>query len=257
MKTAFERLDAFKDQIPTEKLASLIQALCNLSDDFPERQPSLLGFDVGVYAWRLVYFNLRREPDTKVRLQILKAGLSRSTGLALAVEIVSLDERVPEREQQGHDFLFEENQLAELKAISVEKLRRASKTSKFRRSPRLQSFLWRWSDWTTHDEVRNWLARYAQTTKGAVWLLTVLLLESHSFGQTHRVRYYINLKVLERFADVARLTQLIKRVKERRLPKKEAIAVREFRNALQRHAEGKPDNVDGKGLGEYGEEVVD
>jgi len=121
LKTAFERLDAFKDQIPTEKLASLIEALCNLSDDFPESQPSLLGFDVGVYAWRLVYFNLRREQDTKVRLQILKTGLSRSTGLALAVEIVNLDERVAGREQQGHDFLLEENQFMEEGSVSMEK----------------------------------------------------------------------------------------------------------------------------------------
>jgi hypothetical protein len=85
-------------------------------------------------------------------------------------------------------------------------------------------------------------------------LLTVLLGEMHSWGQEHQIRYYIQLSVVERFADVAKLTTLVEQVKEARLSKTEARAVREFKNALKRRAEGKPDDA-WKEPGEGYEEV--
>jgi len=226
------------------------------SVDFPEKQPSLLGFDVNVYAWRLVFFNLKQTRDTKLRLQILKEAFTNSEGFSLAVEIVSLDERVGDRKERGHDFLLEESELEELKAICVEKLRRASKTETFRKSPRLQEYFWRWSAWTTNDEVRTWLAQYCKTARDAAWVLRVLLQETHSFGQTHQVRYFISLQVVERFADIEKLTKLVERLDEKKFHKKEAIAIRAFRSALKRRAEGKPDDLRDRG-GEEFEEVVD
>ncbi len=255
-KITFERLDAFNNKIPLKDMSSLVQALCNLSDDFPEKQPSLLGFDVNVYAWRLVFFNLKQTRDTKLRLQILKEAFTNSEGFSLAVEIVSLDERVGDRKERGHDFLLEESELEELKAICVEKLRRASKTETFRKSPRLQEYFWRWSAWTTNDEVRTWLAQYCKTARDAAWVLRVLLQETHSFGQTHQVRYFISLQVVERFADIEKLTKLVERLDEKKFHKKEAIAIRAFRSALKRRAEGKPDDLRDRG-GEEFEEVVD
>ena len=65
----------------------------------------------------------------------------------------------------------------------------------------------------------------------------------HSWGREHRVRYYIQLSVVERFADVAKLTRLVEQVKEAGLSMKEVRAVREFKNALKRRAEGKSDEA--------------
>jgi hypothetical protein len=87
-------------------------------------------------------------------------------------------------------------------------------------------------------------------------LLKVLLSETHSFGQTHQVRYYISLQVVERFTDIEKLTKMVEQLEEKQLPKKEAIAVRAFRSALKRRAEGKPDDLRDRG-GEEFEEVVD
>jgi len=243
LKTAFDRLEAYKVHVPLPNMPALIKALCNLGDGFPVRQPGFLETDTETHAFRLVYFGLKREPDAKKRFEILRDALTRSTGLALPIELVSLDERVGEREARGHEFLVEEADLPELRRICVEKLRIASKSREFRQNPRLRGLLWRWSEWTSVDEVRAWLSVHTENAKGAVWLLTVLLGAIHSWGSEHRVRYYIQLSVVERFADVAKLTKLIEQVKETGLSKKEARAVREFKNALKRKAEGKSDEA--------------
>ncbi len=57
------------------------------------------------------------------------------------------------------------------------------------------------------------------------------------------MRNYIRLPEIERFADVVKLTQLVEQVHETRLSQREAKAVQEFRNALERRAKGKPDEA--------------
>jgi hypothetical protein len=256
LEIAFERLDAFKEQIPMQNMPSFVQALFDMSDDLPKRQPGLMGHDLGGYAWRFIYFGLRRETDTAVRLKIVKDAMIQSSGLDLPIQIVSLDERVGERVQRGQDFLFGENELEELKAVCVKKLRQASKTSKFLKHPNLLAFLFRWSEWTTKDEVRAWVEKQVRGTKDAVWLLTVLMGEMHSWGRTHRVRYYISLVTVELFVDAEKLNELIKEVNEEKLPKKAKIAVTEFRLARKRRAEGKPDDA-WKGEEQGFEEEID
>jgi hypothetical protein len=130
-----------------------------------------------------------------------------------------------------------------IRRICVEKLRAASRGRELPQNPQLHSFLWWWGEWTTLDEVRTWLASRTENAKRAVWLLTVLLGEMHSWGHDHRVRYYIQLSVIELFADVPKLTEVVGQLNEAELSKKEAIAVREFKKALQRRAEGKSDEA--------------
>jgi hypothetical protein len=249
--------EAYKEYVPLQNMPALIEALCNLGDGFSVRQPGFLETDTETHAFRLVYFGLKREPDAKKRFEILRDALTRSTGLALPIELVSLDERVGEREARGHEFLVEEADLPELRRICVEKLRAASKSRELRQNPRLHGFLWRWSEWATVDEVRAWIAGHTENPKGAVWLLTVLLGEMHSWGREHRVRFYIQLSVVERFADVEKLTKLVEQVKETRLSKKEARAVQEFKSALKRRAEGKSDEAWKEEREGYEDEAMD
>ena len=66
----------------------------------------------------------------------------------------------------------------------------------------------------------------------------------------------ISLQVVERFVDIEKLTKLVERQDEKKFKNKEAIAIRAFRSALKRRAEGKPDDLRDRG-GEEFEEVVD
>lgn len=243
LQVAFDRLEAYKEHVPLENMRSLIQALCDLYDTLPVKVHLSWDMDVETLAYRLVYFGLKREQDPTKRCGILRDAMSRSTGLALPLRIVASEVRSGDRETQRGEFLVKEEDLQTLKDVCVGKLRAASERREFRQDPRLHGHLWRWSEWASVEEVRSWLATYIQNAKGAVWLLTVLLGETHSWGAEHRMRYYIHLPTVERFTDVAKLTRLVEEVEEARLSMKEARAVQEYRNALKRRAEGKSDEA--------------
>lgn len=243
LKVAFDRLEAYKEHVPLENMTSLIHALCDLCDTLPVKARTFLDTDVETLAYRLGYFGLKREQDRTKRCAVLREAISRSTGLTLPLHIVSNEVRDDDRESDRGEFLVEEKDLQTLKAICVEKLRAASETREFRHNPRLDEYLWRWSEWTSAEEVRSWIAAYTRKPKGAVWLLTVLLGESHSWGAEHRMRYYIDLRTIERFTDLSKLTELVDQVDVEGLPVKQARAVQEYRNALRRRMEGKSDEA--------------
>lgn len=243
LKIAFDRLDAYKEHIPLENMPSLILGLCDLCDSLPVKVREPFDLDVESLAWRLVYFGLKRERDSKKRCEILRDAISYSAGLALPLHIAASEVRSDDPERSQREYLVDEEDLQTLEDACVERLRTAAKKRGFRRDPRLDVYLWKWSEWASVEEVRSWLATYTRTPKGAVWLLTVLLGETHSYGAQHRMRYYIHLPTVERFADVAQLTRHVGQIDEAKLTTKEARAIHEFRKALARRAEGKADTA--------------
>lgn len=249
LNLAFERLDAYKEQIPLQAMPSLVQALCDMSDGFPERQPKpfeqMFEHDLNAYAWRLCYFGLKREPDKKKRFQVLNETISRSSGLSLPFELVSLDDRVANRDERGHDFLLDEADVETLKKICIQKFREGIKNPNIRQGSQFRIILLRWSSWASADEVKSLMKGQIRAPADALWLLTVLLGESHSYGQEHRIHYSITLGFLERFTEIAHLTDLLAQLKSDKLTKREAIAVREFNKALKRRADGEPDSIEG------------
>ena len=101
--------------------------------------------------------------------------------------------------------------------------------------------LWRWSEWASPDEVRAWVSKQVVKPKGAAWLLAELVSEVRSHGRETNITPYMRLSTVERFADVATLKQKIENLGESKISEKEKIALREFRSALKRRKEGKPD----------------
>jgi len=217
--------------------------LCDIGDNVPEREPGLFTHDLNTNFWRLCYFGLKREADKKRRMHVLKSAITLSNGLALPFELVSLDERVGDRVATGHEFLLDEADVEALKKICVEKFREVAKKPNLRQIPQLRIILLRWSYWEAPSEVKSLMDGQIQTPADAVWLISTLLGESHSYGHEHKVRYSIALGLLERFSDIARLEGLLCKLKSSKLTKRQTIAVREFQKALKRRAGGQPDNV--------------
>jgi predicted KAP-like P-loop ATPase len=243
LDVAFERLDAYKDQIPLENMPPLISALCELSEGFPERQPGLFEQDLNAYAWRLVYFGLRREPDLAKRLSILKDAFLQSSGLPLPVDIVGLDQREPGETESRRERLLDQAGWEELKLICVDKIRRASTSEQFLQRSRLLTFLFKWFGWGDRAEVRAWLAERVKDEKGAVWLLRTLLLASSSTGMDGtRIYHHTDLRLVEQFSDLALVTELTRAAKPDDLQGLDKTALLEFRKALNRRAEGRPDD---------------
>jgi predicted KAP-like P-loop ATPase len=256
-KLMLERLDAYKEVIPIANLPQLTIALCNVSDELPLRTPGMFELDPLSGAWRLVYFGLKREPDENQRFEVLKTAITKSQGLALPTDIASMEERTDEREARGHEFLVSEDHARQLRQLCVQKFKHHSKEPSFAKNPRLNAFLWWWSQWGDLQEVRQWIEQRTRTPKGVVWFLLVALGESHSWGGDHRVRYFIELSTIERYADVDRIRSLAARINRNKLPKKEQTALRELDKAFARREEGKSDKAWQNDFGTPDDEIVE
>ena len=98
--------------------------------------------------------------------------------------------------------------------------------------------LFGWSRLASRDEVRAWLAGQLTTAEDAAWVLSLLMNRASSNGQT---RYYIKPSFVQDYVELEEVEKSLRNVNNKQLSKKEKIAVREFRRALQRKREGKPE----------------
>jgi predicted KAP-like P-loop ATPase len=243
LDVAFERLDAFKEQTPLTNMPALISALCDLGEELPAPKPGPFEPGLGMYAWRLIYFGLMREPDPKRRLVVLKEAFAKTSGIVLPVDIVSLDQRTKERQQAEHKHLVEEHDLAELKAVCVAKIRAAAASTEFCGHPNFMHLLSCWFGWGDKAEVRGWVAQHVQKATEAVWLLRMLLAKTSSTGAGGtRLLYHVHLPFIEQFVDLNHLTDLTVDLKPEECEGLDRTALIEFRKALKRRSEGRPDN---------------
>ena len=243
LEVAFERLDAFRGQIPLENMPALIRALCDLDDEFPEQKIGPFELDLGLYAMRLVYFGLSREKDEARRVEILKNAFNDTSNINLPLRVVNAEQRTKEREQSGRDFLVGESGFIELKAVCVAKIKAASVAEWFLNNRNLSYFLSMWFSWGDKSEVKIWVSMQVQNAAGAVWLLKTLLATTTSTGAGGtKVRHYIHLGFTGQFFEVSQLEKLTAGTKPDDLQDLDKTALIEFRKAMQRRTEGKSDD---------------
>lgn len=239
-KLAFEHLDAHKETIPKQNMASLVQALSDLSDSFPPTGTDMFETETKMMAARVIYFGLKREKDESKRLKILVDAFTNSTGILLPVFVTSLQERKKENSRQSNEYLVSEDDWAELRKLSLMKIKDAAEGSRLVGHNEASTLLWRWVDWAP-DEAKSWIASVITNQKGVLWLLSVLMGELHSHGTEFKISYYIKLSNIERFGEIESLITQTEGVDLRGASEREQIAVREFKRALKRRDEGKPE----------------
>ncbi len=241
LENAFKRLDAYRDLLPTTVFPEAITSLANVADAFANEERFAfadLGFDTLTYAWRLVYFGLKRVDDKGRRFELLQQGITGSECVRLAVKIVSSQERIGDR--QEHDFLISREHCEELKSTALERLRTASKDGRLRSMPGLVVLLWRWHDWGGSEEVRDWIAAHVKNAADALWILRTFLQIVRQEAATVTFFRYLNLKNFEMFVDVGIIEKLTCSLALEELVKDDQRALRAFRQALIWRAEGKP-----------------
>ena len=240
LKAAFDHLEAHKDHIPIENLPSLIQALSDVSDIFPEKEPGMFEPEMRMTAARVIYFGLRQEKSEQRRGEILVNAFDRSIGTLLPVFITSLQERRKEPSQDAHEYLVSETEWVALRDLSLIKIKRIADNGQLIRHSHAPMLLWRWSDWAL-DEAKAWVAEQISTKEGALWLLSTLLGEVHSHGRELEIRYYMKLSNIERFAEIDTIKVRLADADLSQASERERIAVKEFYRALKRRDAGKPE----------------
>lgn len=244
LEVAFERLDAYKQSLPKAVFPSLVTSLIDVGDSLPEKDGrDFFTHDALIHANRLIYFGLKAIEDESERFAHLRTGLSESRGVRLAVKIVAHEERRPDSSER--DFLVSDEQWAELKPIAVERIRAAAKDGRLKTMRGLSYLLWRWQEWASEAEVRDWIAAELRNSDDAFWILRTFLSTLRSESEKVTFVRYHSLDTLARFTNIETLSALTESLELAKLEQDNMRALRAFRQALAWKAEGKPDGYNG------------
>lgn len=240
LKAAFDHLEAHKEHLPLKNMPSIIQALSDISDDFPASEPDMFEPEMRMTAARLIYFGLRKEKNEQTRASILIEAFRLSSGTLLPVFETSLQERRNEAGREGHEYLVSESDWTTLRELCLTKIKKIADDGQLVGHSHAAMLLWRWSDWGLNG-ARSWIAEQISNIEGTLWLLSVLIGETHSHGSEHKIRYYMKLSNIERFAEVDSIRDRLTDANFSGANERERIAVKEFDRALKRREAGKPD----------------
>ena len=244
LETAFQRLDAYKQTFPKTAFPNLVTTLVDVGDSLPEKTDGdIFSFDALFHAQRLIVFGLRAIENENERFSHLRDGIAASVGVRLATKIVAHEERRKDRSER--DFLVTEEHWAELKTLTVERIRSGASDGRLKPMTGLTDLLYRWREWTDENEVKNWITSNTVTGEDALWVLrTFLSTMRQESGKVVFVRY-VRLDYLAWFADVPTIEKLTAPIEMSKLKKEDQRALRAFRQALIWRAEGKADDYNG------------
>jgi predicted KAP-like P-loop ATPase len=242
---AIDRLEAYKQTISLDDAVPFVTALFDIGDDLPEGSPGLTNLSPEMHLSRIVYWYLKQEKDAAKRATILKAAMQATTGLYAPIVRTSRETRYPEKKREEGAFLVSEDAAKELQAICLQKIEAAASSGTLARHPELASILYRWRDWASVEKPRAWIQTLIQSDEGVLAFLTAFLQQSTS--QTigdHAVRTHwrIRLSSLEPFAEIEQLEHRVNSIKVRQLSEEQSEAINQFRKAIQRKKQGRPDD---------------
>lgn len=239
LATAFERLDAYKQDFPLTVFPSLIKTLADVGDMLPEKdEREFFNFDSLTHALRLVHFGLKRIEDEKERYGHLRAGIQSTASVRLAVKLLSMEERRPESSKS--EYLISEKQWASLMPLVLARIVNAAKDGRLKKLEGLSYLLWRWKEWAGEDPVKKWVAGELKTSGDGLWILKVFLSTMQTSGEKVTYTRYLRLDWLSQFVDIDTAERLTSSCDLATLPQGEMRALRAFRQALKWREEGKP-----------------
>lgn len=232
-RIAFQRLDAFKDQVPVVNLPILLKTLFDMSEEIASPRSGMFSDqDELTSATRIIFWGLKKIQEEEERFKMLRDAIGSSAGLILPMNMVSHEERINNR----YDFLIDEERLPALKEIILQRIRDFATDGKLIGHPREYEILWRWSEWVDISEVREWISSQLKKPKHAARFLELTLSEVTSHLGS---RYHIKLENVERFADLQQLRKLTSKT-PKKISELQKTAIKEFNHALKCRDEGLP-----------------
>jgi len=202
LETMFQRLHSLSEALPLDHAPAFLAALFEL--EFEEREYDLFETPPKDRVVGFTFWYLHRM-DERARVDTLKAALTATDGIGIAVNVAGSFIRFAEPKGQIEPFLESEEAREELKGACLAAIKRVTKQSPSF-TPQLDlCFLRYWVSWDP-DAAAAWLLAYLQTRANVVHFLQSIV--STSNGTGGRKRYFI----LSSLGELIKLDELRKRV---------------------------------------------
>lgn len=236
----FEALFAFRQQIPTENLATLITALFDSGDDLPEDTNSFLLVDAEMTCIRIIHHRLKIEPS-EVVVSALMSAYANTIGTVLPVRFFALeDKNSREQKETEGEFLIPADRLDDFQETILGIIRKRAEDEKLLGFRRCAAILFRWRDWAGEQEVKAWTSKILDSPEKAIKLLEHLL--SASYSSTRGKEYWLSGKSIESVVDLDRLLSSVSSLKLSELDDLGCLSVELLQRAVQRRDSGQPYN---------------
>lgn len=241
---ALDRLEAYKQKIELENAVPFVTAFFDIGDELPDKPTGFFEISSEMHTSRIIHWYLKQEKDPTKRGQILKEAMRNTTGFYLPIMNTSIEDSSHERQKDPDAFTVPENDLNELRQICAAKIRQAAESDQLRSHAHLAYILFRWREWASPEEARQWAESLVASNDGLVQFLRAFLQRSTSHGvgdYVSRVHWRMNLKNIEEFVSLDAVRQKVDQIDQTNLSEKEQTAIRTFLKAVKRREQGKPD----------------
>jgi predicted KAP-like P-loop ATPase len=182
-----ERITKFLDQldskflrkIPLENSQSIIRALLDNGDLFPQGNTGLLSLDTPMRIHRIIHRLLRRF-DFDERFLILQNAIA-NANKSLYIIVHELREQDREHREEEDTFLPLEfrdltpEQLDSLRKLAVSRIEAWAQDGRLADHPGLLQILYAWRDWGNEEDCRHFVAELVKSDRGLIAFLIATL----------------------------------------------------------------------------------
>jgi hypothetical protein len=241
--TALEELAIYEDELEPAQVESFITAIFDVGDALSETRTN--GFEIPI-QWRvsfLVQHALEKLEALEPRLSAFANALGNTTGLSMAIEVVTVLTAKPEGETT--EMLLPEEGSAEIRLAALHKIEDAAASGAPADSPRLGRLLHFWRTWGNAEDSARFTKRITDSPEGTIKFLKSMELRSvrQQIGDYARTeRYYFQRNDIEPLISMDNLNERVKSIVDENLDEVGRRVVTNFQKAMSRRSAGKPDD---------------
>jgi predicted KAP-like P-loop ATPase len=216
-KAFLQELENFTEKgIPTSKIKPLLQAIYDVSDAVgpDDHYRGFMDIGISMSMLRISYQLTVRFEEEDDRYKLLKEVFEKSESISMVVGEASL---IDSKEQKEKDNIVTPEQAKKLIALALKRLKEFADDVRLPKTARFANSIYRWREWASEDEVKNYISELTKTDEGLVDFLTGFLSMSMSHGMSDRVvkkKYRVPHRDVLNFADEKELEEWVERARQ-------------------------------------------
>lgn len=238
VRTFLERLENYTEDIPKDCISSIVQAFFDVGDQLLRPEDESYGmFDFGndIRIGRIIE-QLTRHQDETARFEMFKEAMSNGNALSTIVrEVATLGEQQGKYESPPspeEERLISTPHLEELEELALKKVQEAAQQDSLLQTPGLAHILYCWQEWTSAEEVKQWVQKAISNQEGLVDFLEKFLEKSFSQSGSDAISksgYSLDSKRLEPYLELSSIMdQLTSLTESSRLTEDQTTAIKQL-----------------------------